>query len=103
MLPLVPLVLVVCALYLNAAAQRRAENPNDKLMPLPADFWKAVVASVTPNEFTEEIPIVEDLKSSLAIFSIGFGAAVTFSLCRGASCGFVEMGEHDVRSDPSAF
>lgn len=85
-LPLVPLALVI-ALYLNAAAQRRAENPNDKLMPLPADFWKAVVASVTRNEFTEEIPIVEDLKSSLAIFSIGFGAAVTFSLVAGLHVG----------------
>src|SRR5688500_1858800 len=85
-LPIVPIAIAL-ALYLNAAQQRRAENPSDKLMPLPADFYKAVVASVTLNEFTEEIPLVEDLKSSLLIFSIGFGAAVVFSLVVGLHVG----------------
>lgn len=85
-LPIVPIAIAL-VLYLNAAHQRRAENPNDKLMPLPADFYKAVMASVTRNEFTEEIPLVEDLKSSLVIFSIGFGAAVLFSLVVGLHVG----------------
>ena len=84
--PLVPLV-VVGTLYFNAAVERREENPNDKLMPLPADFVKAVRVSLTRNEFTDEIPLVADLSSSLRIFGIGFGAAVLFSLVAGLHIG----------------
>ena len=85
-LPLVPLA-IVGALYFQAAVERRAANPNDKLMPLPADFVKAVRASVTPNEFTDEIPLLSDLGASLRIFAIGFGAAVVFSLFAGLHIG----------------
>lgn len=85
-LPIIPLAIAL-GLYLQAANERRAENPSDKLMPLPADMWKAVVASVTPDEFSGEIPIVNDLKASLTIFTIGFGSAVLFSLVAGLHIG----------------
>ena len=85
-LPLLPLGLLL-ALYLSAAYERREENPNDKLLPLPADFVKAAKLSFTENEFTGEIPMVEDLKSSLWIFSISFIAAVFVSLVVGLHVG----------------
>src|SRR4051812_6710263 len=85
-LPIVPIV-VLLVLYLTAAMERHRENPNDRLLPLPADFAKAAVLSVTANEFTEEIPLVEDLKSSLRIFAIGFGSAIVVSLVVGLHLG----------------
>lgn len=92
-LPLLPLLLLG-VLYLNAANARRAANPNDKLMPLPADFVAAAKASVTENEFTEEVPIVADLKASLRIFAIGFGSAVVVALVLGLHIGAWTWANH---------
>jgi len=85
-LPLLPLGLLLF-FYMQAAEARRLDNPMDKLLPLPADFVAAAKASVLPNEFTGEIPIVADLKSSLAIYAVGFGSAVLFSLVFGLHVG----------------
>lgn len=86
-LPLLPLA-VVLWVYLHAAHVRRAENPRDKLMPLPSDVAEAVSRACTTGEFSETVPIVEDLKSSLRLFGLGFGAAVVFSLAVGLPIGF---------------
>ncbi len=85
-LPIVPVVVLV-AIYMHFATERRRENPNDKLMPLPHDIVRAAVASATRDEFSETIPIVEDLRTSLRIFAIGFGSAIAVALVCGLHIG----------------
>lgn len=85
-LPIVPIAILL-ALYLHAATDRRRENPDDKLLPLPRDFIRAAEVAFTPDEFTEQRPIVQDLKSSLRIFGIGFGSAALVALILGMQIG----------------
>jgi NitT/TauT family transport system permease protein len=75
------------ASYLAVANLRRAENPRDKLMPLPADFAAAARRAVTANEFTEKVPLWEDLKSSLRLYAMGFALAVAVALVAGLHAG----------------
>jgi NitT/TauT family transport system permease protein len=85
-LPILPLG-VLAALYLHSAGERRRENPDDKLLPLPADLGRAAVVAISRDEFTEKIPIVEDLRTSLRIYALGFGSAVTVALVCGLHIG----------------
>lgn len=85
--PLIPL-LAFCLLYANALQERRKDNPNDKLLPTPAEIASAAKYSITENEFTYEIPLVEDLKSSLSLFAFGYLSAVLAALLTGLSVGY---------------
>lgn len=85
-LPILPLI-VMAALYLHAADNRRRENPNDKLLPLPSDLGRAAAVAVTADEFTEKIPLVNDLRASLRIYLLGFGSAVAVALVCGLHLG----------------
>ena len=85
-LPIVPLV-VLAWLYLDAAHARRRENPGDKLLPLPADLAHSAVVAFSRDEFSETIPIVEDLRTSLKIYALGFGSAVAVALVCGLHIG----------------
>jgi NitT/TauT family transport system permease protein len=86
LLPIVPLI-VLTVLYLHCANARRQENPGDKLLPLPSDLGRAAVVAFSRDEFTEKVPMVEDLRASLAIYGVGFGAAVGVALVLGLHIG----------------
>jgi NitT/TauT family transport system permease protein len=85
-LPIFPLIML-SALYLHCATERRRENPGDKLLPLPVDFGRAAVVATSRDEFTDTVPIVEDLRSSLTIYALGFGSAVVVALVVGLHVG----------------
>jgi len=85
--PLIPLL--VCGIfYAHALGVRREANPNDKLLPTPGEVWDAAKHSIQQDEFTYEIPLVEDVKSSLALFAYGYISAVVLALVTGLSVGY---------------
>ena len=85
-LPILPLALLA-VLYLHSAGERRRENPNDKLLPLPRDIAQAAAVAFTADEFSEKVPMLEDLRTSLRIYVLGFGSAVVVALVCGLHLG----------------
>lgn len=85
--PLLPLI-VCCLIYGFALHQRRAANPNDKLLPTPSEIFAAAKYSATEDEFTYEIPLIADLKASLSLFAWGYVSAVAASLLAGLAIGY---------------
>lgn len=85
--PLLPL-LVLAIGYGGVLHSRREQNPNDKLLPSIPEIASAAKHSVTEDEFTYEVPLVEDMKASLTLFAWGYGVAVATALLAGLSIGY---------------
>jgi len=87
LLGFLPFVLIA-AIYLVASAERRATNPNDKLLPPVAEMADTVRRVATePDRRTEEIVLWSDTAASLQRLAIGLGfatlAGLTFGLVLG--------------------
>ncbi|HPA39522.1 MAG TPA: ABC transporter permease, partial [Phenylobacterium sp.] len=67
-------ILALALLYLGVASARHAENPRDKITPIPAAMAEAVQTmafEVDPR--TGEVPLVADTKASLRRLGIAMG------------------------------
>jgi NitT/TauT family transport system permease protein len=84
-----PLVLVAIV-YLIASGQRLAANPNDKLLPSPAQMWSAFfeLATVADKRSGDLILWVDTYASLLRLFA-GVGAATLAALVFGIAIGFI--------------
>ncbi len=83
-LPFVAIVLV----YVVASDARRADNPNDKLLPAPTRLVERSVALATePSRRTGEILLWADTAASLQRLSIGVGLAALIGLVFGVAIG----------------
>ncbi|WP_202314450.1 MULTISPECIES: ABC transporter permease [unclassified Mesorhizobium] len=76
--------------YVVASADRLAANPADKLLPSPAQMWRAFfeLASV-PDKRSGDIVLWVDTFASLERLLAGVGIATLFALCLGTAIGFV--------------
>jgi NitT/TauT family transport system permease protein len=85
-LPILALVLV----YLLVASARHAENPRDKIMPIPS----AMAAGIHTMAFevdprTGEVPLVADTRASLRRLGIAIGLAAVTTLILGLTIGLL--------------
>lgn len=85
--PLLP-VIAFCLIYGRALDARREANPKDRLLPTIGEVYAAGKNSVTQDEFTYEIPLLQDLKASLTLFGYGYASAVVLALVTGLSIGY---------------
>jgi NitT/TauT family transport system permease protein len=91
LLGLIPLALVLL-LYLTASASRHAENPNDRILPIPAAMAEAIrTMAFEEDPRTEEIPLVADTKASLARLGAGIGLATSTALILGLGIGLLPI------------
>ncbi len=91
LLGFLPLVLIA-AIYLLASAERRAANPNDKLLPPVAEMADTVRRLATePDRRTEEIVLWTDTAASLQRLAIGLGVATLSGLAFGLALGVLPM------------
>jgi NitT/TauT family transport system permease protein len=81
-LPILPFILFL-SLYVGISNKRHEANPNDKLMPNVEQITEAVKYSVTPDEFSEEVPLLVDTASSMKLFLMGFSSSIAVSLLLG--------------------
>src|SRR5882757_4160889 len=86
-----PFVLIA-AIYLLASAERRAANPDDKLLPPVAEMADTVRRLATePDRRTEEIVLWTDTAASLQRLAIGLGVATLIALTFGLALGVLPM------------
>ena len=91
LLGFLPFVLIA-AIYLVASAERRAANPDDKLLPPVAEMADTVRRLATePDRRTEEIVLWTDTAASLQRLAIGLGVAALSGLAFGLALGVVPM------------
>lgn len=84
LLPILALVLV----YLAVASARHAENPRDKITPIPSAMAEAVqTMAFQADPRTGEIPLVADTKASLRRLGIAMGLAAVTTLVLGLVIG----------------
>ena len=84
-----PFVAVAIA-YLIASGQRLAVNPNDKLLPSPAQMWSAFLELATvPDKRSGDLILWVDTYASLLRLFAGVGAATLAALCFGIAIGFI--------------
>ena len=84
-----PFVAVAIA-YLIASNQRLAANPNDKLLPSPAQMWSAFLQLATvPDKRSGDLILWADTYASLVRLFAGVGAATLAALCFGIAIGFI--------------
>lgn len=88
---LLPFVLIV-AIYLVATAERRAANPDDKLLPPMAEMADTVRRLATePDRRTDEIVLWTDTAASLRRLAIGLALATLVGLVVGLALGILPM------------
>ena len=75
--------LLAFMIYIGISNKRHETNPDDKMMPNVHQVVEAINYSITPDEFSEEVPLIVDIKSSMKLFSMGFGLAIVVSLFAG--------------------
>lgn len=91
LLGLIPFVIILC-LYVYGSDQRKAENPNDKLLPSASEFHSAIDRMVfTPSKRSGKYLFWEDTKSSLKRIVIGVTIAALFGLTVGLLTGAIPM------------
>lgn len=91
LLAFIPFVLLAIV-YVLGSAERRAENPNDKLLPPVSEM--ATTASrmaFEPDKRTGEITLVADTASSLRRLALGLGFATLTGLVVGVAIGIVPI------------
>jgi NitT/TauT family transport system permease protein len=82
--------LAVAAAYLFASAERLAVNPNDKLLPSPAQMWSAFLELATvPDKRSGDLILWVDTYASLLRLVAGVGAATLAALTIGIAIGFI--------------
>ena len=90
-LGLLPFALIA-AIYLIASAERRAANPDDKLLPPAAEMAETVRRLATePDRRTEEIVLWTDTAASLQRLAVGLGVAMLTGLAFGVALGVLPM------------
>lgn len=88
LLPLIALVL----LYLAASAARHADNPRDKLLPIPPAMAEAVQTMFFETDpRTGQVPIVADTASSLKRLAWGLAIATGVALVMGMALGLLPL------------
>jgi NitT/TauT family transport system permease protein len=91
LLALLPFVLIV-ALYLVGSVERRAANPNDKLLPPFSEMADAVKrAAFEPDRRTGEYVLWADTAASLRRLAIGLGIATAGGLMFGLAIGVLPL------------
>lgn len=80
-------ILIFFGSYIAYSEIRHVKNPNDQLTPTVGQMVKTFHKVITADEFSDEIPLVEDLKSSLKLLFMGYGAAVLVALVLGLHLG----------------
>ncbi|MBB3973813.1 ABC transporter permease [Hansschlegelia beijingensis] len=87
LLALLPFALLA-AVYVLGSAERRAANPNDKLLPPISEMAATVGRLATEQDRrTGEITMVADTASSLRRLAIGLGCATLIGLTLGVAIG----------------
>ena len=82
--------LAVAIAYLVASGERLAVNPNDKLLPSPAQMWSAFLELATvPDKRSGDLILWVDTYASLLRLFAGVGAATLAALCFGIAIGFI--------------
>jgi NitT/TauT family transport system permease protein len=82
--------LAVAIAYLIASGERLAVNPNDKLLPSPAQMWSAFLELATvPDKRSGDLILWIDTYASLLRLFAGVGAATLAALCLGIAIGFI--------------
>src|SRR5690606_26147322 len=91
LLALLPFVLIAF-LYVAGSAERRAANPNDKLLP-PVSEMAAAIKRVAfePDRRTGEYALWVDTVASLRRLAIGLGIATAGGLAFGLAIGVLPM------------
>ena len=90
-LGLLPFALIA-AIYLIASAERRAANPDDKLLPPATEMAETVRRLATePDRRTEEIVLWTDTAASLERLAVGLGVATLAGLAFGVALGVLPM------------
>lgn len=79
---------ILLVLYSWGSDMRKAENPNDKLLPSFSEFSEAIDRmAFTPSKRTGEYLMLEDTLASLQRLVIGVGVAALLGLAIGLSTG----------------
>ena len=82
--------LAVAIAYLIASGERLAVNPNDKLLPSPAQMWSAFLDLATvPDKRSGDLILWVDTYASLLRLFAGVGLATLAALCLGIAIGFI--------------
>lgn len=91
LLLLLPFALLVLV-YLSYSAQRLDINPNDKLLPSPAQMTAAMDnLALQPDRRTGDYLFWQDTASSLQRIAIGLGVAALVGLCLGVAAGAIPL------------
>ena len=86
---LVP-ILVLVLVYLMAASARHAENPRDKIMPIPSAMAEGIkTMAFTADPRTGDIPLVADTKASLVRLGTAIALASATTLILGLAIGLL--------------
>ncbi len=91
LLAIVPF-LILAAVYVLGSAERRAANPNDKLLP-PVSEMAATTSRMAfePDKRTGEITLVADTLASLQRLALGLGFATLAGLVLGVALGVLPV------------
>ena len=82
--------LAVAIAYLLASGERLAVNPNDKLLPSPAQMWRAFLELATvPDKRSGDLILWVDTYASLLRLFAGVGIATLAALTLGIAIGFI--------------
>ena len=84
--------LLIAAIYVIGSAERRAANPNDKLLPPVAEMADtAHRLAAEPDQRTGEVLLWADTAASLQRLAIGLGCSVLIGLAFGIAIGVVPL------------
>ncbi|WP_020179163.1 ABC transporter permease [Methylopila sp. M107] len=91
LLAIIPFV-ILAFVYVIGSAERRAANPNDKLLP-PISEMSATASRMAfePDKRTGEITLVADTLSSLQRLALGLGFATLLGLILGVALGVLPV------------
>jgi len=84
--------LLLAAVYVLGSAERRADNPNDKLLPPVSEMAATATRLATEaDRRTGEITLVADTLSSLQRLALGLGFATVLGLVLGIALGVIPV------------
>ena len=91
LLALLPFVLIAL-IYVVSSAERRAENPNDKLLPPVSEMVSTIHRlAFEPDRRSGEVVLWYDTGASLRRLGLGLGIATALGLVFGLSIGLVPV------------
>jgi len=83
-------ILAVAVAYVVASAERLAANPDDKLLPSPAQMWASFYGlAAIPDKRSGDLVLWIDTAASLERIAAGVGLATLAALVLGIAIGFV--------------